>query len=152
MRIWEHTFAELTGGIAPLPNSSNPFFEQPFDARTLVPITDRPKFATAMPRAAPSMRDQVLLLREPNGWRCIGHLVDDTITIHPDFEHQGLATELFLRAVEHRDLPLTTNFTQRGYDLVRRAHTLAVERALQDGLNVPPKVLAEYPDLAAKFH
>ena len=147
MIIWEHTFAELTGGLAPNPNAGNPFIEQPYEPRSLVPLTDRPKYATAMLKGARSMEDQVLLVREGNGWRCIGHWARDTITIHPDFEHQGLGTELFLRVVEHRQLPLTSNFTQAGFDLTRRAHRIAIEWALECGLTVPNRVRAEYPDL-----
>ena len=147
MKIWEHTFAELTGGLAPYPNATNPFFEQPYELRSLVPLTDRPKFATAMVKGARFMEDQALLVREGDGWRCIGHWVGDTITIDPDFEGQGLATELLLRTVEHRQLPLTTNFTQDGFDLTRRAHKFAVERAHKNGLSVPDKVLAEYSNL-----
>src|ERR1019366_6960189 len=82
MKIWEHTFAELTAGLPPQPNAGNPFWPQPFEHRSLVPLTDRPKFATAMLKGAASMRDQVLLVRDGEGWRCIGHWVDDTKAEH----------------------------------------------------------------------
>jgi hypothetical protein len=109
-----------------------------------VPIADKPQYATAMLQGADSMAHQVLLEREGDDWKCIGWWVDDTITIHPDLEGRGLATELFLRAVEHRTLPLAKAFTQRGHNLVRRAHKLAVERARHAGLDVPAAVLGEY--------
>jgi hypothetical protein len=145
MRPWEFTLAELTGGKDPDPNAGNPFFKQPFEEFSIVPITDRPRFATAMLKGA-SMAHQVLLVREGEGWRCIGHWVDDTITIDPEFERQGLALELVLRTVEHRNgLPLSSNFTQDGYNLIKRAHKRSVEAALKCGLDVPQKVFDENP-------
>src|SRR6185437_3163105 len=69
MKLWEFTVSELTGGKRANPNSGNPFFEQPFEERSIVPLTDRPKFATAMLKGA-SMAHQVVLVREGNGWRC----------------------------------------------------------------------------------
>lgn len=146
MKLWEFTIAELTDGKSPNPNAGNPFFEQPFENRSIVPLTDRPKFATAMLKGA-SMAHQVLLVREGEGWRCIGHWVDDTITIDPEFEGQGLALELVLRTVEHRSgLPLSSNFTLGGYNLIKRAHQRSVEAALKCGIDVPQKVFDENPN------
>ena len=147
MKIWEHTFEELTGGQSPYPNAGNPFVLQVFDPHTIVPFTERPQFATAMVRAANSMADQVLLVRDGDGWRCIGHWTGDTIALDASFIGQGLAKELFLRAVEHRKVPLTTKFTQAGYDLVRRAYSVAVQRAHTEGLNIPEMVLKQFPSL-----
>ena len=150
MKLWEFTVSELTEGKRPNPNSGNPFFEQPFEERSIVPLTDRPKFATAMLKEA-SMAHQVLLVRERDGWRCIGHWVDDTITIDPEFEGQGLASELVLRTVEHRsNLPLSSNFTQDGHNLIKRAHRKSVEAALKCGLDVPQKVFDENPSYRTK--
>ncbi len=147
MKIWEYTFAELAGGATPRGDSTTPFLEQAFDPRTVVPMTERPKFATAMLQGSSSMADQVLLVRNGEGWRCIGHWVHDTITISPEFAREGLAAELFLRVVEHRSLPITANFTQSGHDLLKRVHWQAVANALKCGMEVPDKVLKEYPDL-----
>lgn len=148
MKIWEHTFDELTDGLSPHPDAANPFFPQPFVPASIVPLSNL-KYATALLKGAQSMAHQVLLERVEDGWKCIGHYVDDTITLAEDAPRIGLATELFLRCAEHRQLPLTTNFTESGYKLVRRAHKLAVERALTSGLVIPKAVLAEYPELLA---
>ena len=147
MKIWEYTFAELVGGATPRPDTYIPFLEQAHDPRSVVILTDRPRFATAMVKGSSSMADQVLLARYGDGWRCIGHWIHDTITISPEFARAGLATELFLRVVEHRSLPITANFTQSGHDLLKRVHWQAVAAALKCAMDVPDKVLNEYPDL-----
>jgi hypothetical protein len=89
-----------------------------------------------------------LLELKDGQWTCIGSYVDDTILIDESVRGRGLAEELLLRCAEHRaDLPLSSNFTNKGYSLLRRAHRIAIKRALEAKLPVPDVVLAEYPDL-----
>jgi hypothetical protein len=81
-------------------------------------------------------------------WKCVGSYVGDTIHLDASVRGRGLAEELVLRCAEHRQrLPFTTNFTDKGYSLLKRTHRLAIERALKAHLAVPHPVLAEYPDL-----
>jgi hypothetical protein len=143
---WEHTFSELSNDLSPYPDADNPFFPQPFEDRTIVPLSN-PKYATAMLKGAQSFAHQVLLERTHVGWKCIGHYVDDTISLDPNAPRIGLATELFLRCMEHRTLPLTTKFTQSGFNLLRRAHRIAIGRAIEAGLMVPKKVLEDYLEI-----
>jgi hypothetical protein len=68
--------------------------------------------------------------------------------LHRPERRKGLAEELVLRCVEHRHaLPVTSNLTESGLDLLMRTHRIAVERALEAGLDVPSKVRDLYPNL-----
>jgi hypothetical protein len=150
MRIWEHTFEALTGGKKPLADHDQPFAEQPFNGEAAEPIPHNPRFATAPIQGDDSLANQALLESKDGKLTCVGFYVDDTILLKddPNVRRQGLAEELLLRCVEHRsDLPLSSNFTKKGYSLLKRAHRLAVRRALEAKLTVPHVVLAEYPDL-----
>jgi hypothetical protein len=150
MRIWQYTFKALTGEKEPGGVQDPPFAEQPFNERAVEPIPGNPRFATAPIQGDNSLANQALLESKNGKWTCVGHYVEDTIHLKDDqnVRGQGLAEELLLRCVEHRsDLPLTSNFTEQGYSLVRRAHRLAIKRALEAKLPVPDFVLAEYPDL-----
>jgi hypothetical protein len=148
VRIWEHTFSELTGAKAPLDGPDGPNVQQPFIPESVVPITDNPRFATALIRGSLSMANQALLELSDGEWRCVGSYVDDTIFLDGHVRRQGLAEELMLRCAEHRhQLPLSTNFTLKGYLLLKRTHRRAIQCALRVGLEVPDEVLADYPDL-----
>jgi hypothetical protein len=144
MRIWEHTFAELTGGLTPHPDAGIPHVPQPFFRKTVIPIPKKPGYATAVLSGSPDARNQVLLRWDGSDWKCVGSYVDDTITVEQNEQCKGLGTELFLRCLEHRTIPLTTNFTQSGFDLVKRAHKKSVTGAVAAGLPVPQKVKDEY--------
>jgi hypothetical protein len=145
MRIWEHTVDELTGGKEPLPDQDVELPEFPFDEKTVVPITQNLRYATAL--AGVGFADQVLLQRFEGGWKCVGSYVGDTIYLDPSVRGMQLAEELVLRCAEHRHPPATTNLTRSGYSLLKRVHQLAVARAYEAGLPIPAHVLAEYPDL-----
>jgi hypothetical protein len=150
MRIWENTFAELTGGKQPSSGSDVPIMPQPFILESVVPITHNPRFATAFIRGGGSLANQALLELKEGQWVCVGSYVDDTIHLDESARGRGLAEELVLRCAEHRhSLPFTTNFTDKGYSLLKRTHRLAVTRALEAELQVPDAVLAEYADLVA---
>jgi hypothetical protein len=72
--------------------------------------------------------------------------MDDTIMISPSARGWGVAEELVLRCAEHREgLPFTSNFTNKGYSLLKRTHRLSVARALKAGLSVPQRVIAGLP-------
>jgi hypothetical protein len=145
MRIWEHTFEELTGGRPPSGDQDVPFEPQPFIRVAVVPITHNPRFATAPIPGFPSFGNQALLELKNGQWTCVGHYVEDTILLDESVRGRGLAEELLLRCAEHRtDLPLSSNFTNKGYSLLKRAHRLAIMRALKARLPVNQAVLAEY--------
>jgi hypothetical protein len=145
VRIWEHTFAALTGGANPQYASYEGLEPQPFIPQSVVPITHNPKFATAMLTGGGSFAHQVLLELQEGNWVCVGSYVDDTINIDRSLRGKGLAEELVLRCVEHRhQLPLTTGFSHAGHKLLKRTHRLAIDRALKADLHVPQDVLDEY--------
>jgi hypothetical protein len=95
-----------------------------------------------------ALANQALLELVDGKWKCVGGYMDDTIMISPSARGCGVAEELVLRCAEHREgLPFTSNFTDKGYSLLKRTHRLAVARALKAGLSVPERVIADYPDL-----
>jgi hypothetical protein len=61
MRIWEHTVDELTGGKEPLPDQDVELPEFPFDEKTVVPITQNLRYATAL--AGVGFADQAAAVR-----------------------------------------------------------------------------------------
>jgi hypothetical protein len=148
LRIWEFTFSELTQGKTPLGDQDGEEFLPPFVPQSIVPITENPRFATAMIKGGGSLANQALLELVDGQWTCIGGYLDDTILISKSARGCGVAEELVLRCAEHREgLPFTSNFTNKGYSLLRRTHRLAVSRAIKAGLDVPERVIADYPEL-----
>lgn len=145
MRIWEHTFAELTGAKNPVSDNDNVGdFEMSFHPQSIVPITDKPGYGTALMKRG-TLADPVLVEFKEGQWVYAGHYEGDTLMLRPSARRKGLGEELILRATEHRNsLPLTSAFTKAGYSLLRRTHRLAVSRAILAGLPVPKKVLDEY--------
>ena len=122
--------------------------QQPFKLNTVVPITDKPGYATAAINLGyqSTFTNQVLLeWSEGAGWQVVGHYTDDTIRIDQRTRGKGLGLELLLRCLEHRNaLPISENFTNSGYDLVKRAHRFTVARALRAGIPLRAEVLGEY--------
>jgi hypothetical protein len=108
-----------------------------------------PNCATAPATGHKGLADQVLLERDGDGWKCVGHYVDDTIIVFRRVQNTGLADILFLRCMEHRNkLPITTALNESAFRLFKRAHRSEVEKAMRDHrCNVPEKVLEEFPDL-----
>ena len=49
------------------------------------------------------MADQVLLEFAEENWRVVGSFVGDTIILNKSVRGKGLAVELFLRCMEHRE-------------------------------------------------
>ncbi len=151
MKLWEHTFTELTGGGEPhgdvMGSSDQTYYFLP---GTIVPLADRPLYATALLQMLePSGAHQALLHFDGGQWVPLGAYLDDTIEILPEARGKGLAEELLIRCAEYRTAPLSSAFTNRGFSLLRRAHRLSIQRALVAKLPVPATVLSEYPDLAS---
>jgi hypothetical protein len=145
LRIWEFTFAELTGGKEPLGDQDGEVFLPDFIPQSIVPITEHPRFATALIRGGGTLANQALLELVDGAWQCVGGYMDDTIMVSSSARGCGVAEELVLRCAEHRErIPFTSNFTSKGYSLLKRTHRLAVMRALKAGLSVPEQVMAEY--------
>lgn len=60
-------------------------------------------------------------MTERSAWVCIEpHGIADKVVLDPNYIGRGLATELVLRVAEHRDLPISTNFTMSGRRLLER--------------------------------
>jgi hypothetical protein len=111
-------------------------------------IVSMPNYATAPAAGHKGLADQVLLERDGDGWKCVGHYVDDTIIVFRRVRNTGLADILFLRCMEHRNkLPITTALNERALRLFKRVYRSEVEKAKRDGCNVPERVLEGFPDL-----
>ena len=94
-----------------------------------------PNYATAPATGHKGLADQVLLERDGDGWRCVGHYVDDTIIVFRRVQNTGLADILFLRCMEHRNkLPITTALNENALRLFKRVRKREVEKAKREGM------------------
>ena len=149
MNLWEHTGEELIGGAEITSDVIlAPEIEMPWESDKVERIISMPDYATAPATGHKGFADQVLLERDGDGWRCVGHYVDDTIIVFRRVQNTGLADILFLRCMEHRNkLPITTALNENALRLFKRVRKREVEKAKREGCNVPEKVLEEFPDL-----
>jgi hypothetical protein len=149
MNLWEYTAEELIGGAEIRSDMFlAPEIEMPWESGKIERIVSMPIYATAPAKGHNGLADQVLLERDGDGWKCVGHYIDDTIIVFRRVQNTGLADVLFLRCMEHRNkLPITTALNESAFRLFKRVHKREVEKAKRDGCNVPEKVLEEFPDL-----
>jgi hypothetical protein len=92
-------------------------------------IVSMPNYATAPAAGHKGLADQVLLERDGDGWKCVGHYVDDTSIVFRRVRNTGLADILFLRCMEHRNkLPITTALNERALRLFKRVYRSEVEK------------------------
>ena len=110
MKLWEYTGEELIGGAEITSDVIlAPEIEMPWESDKVERIISMPNYATAPATGHKGLADQVLLERDGDGWKCVGHYVDDTIIVFRRVQNTGLADILFLRCMEHRNkLPITT--------------------------------------------
>jgi hypothetical protein len=149
MKLWEYTGEELIGGVE---IKSDMFFakeiEMPWESDKVEGIASMPNYATAPATGHRGLADQVLLERDGDGWKSVGHYVDDIIIVFPRAQNIGIADVLFLRCMEHRSkVPITAAFSASGLRLLKRVHRSEVEKAIRDGCSVPERVLEELHDL-----
>jgi len=149
MKLWEHTGEELIGGAEITSDVIlAPEIEMPWESDKVERIISMPNYATAPAIGHKGLADQVLLERDGDGWKCVGHYVDDTIIVFRRVQNTGLADILFLRCMEHRNkLPITTALNECALRLFKRVRREEVEKAMRDGCNVPERVLEEFVDL-----
>ncbi|WOJ89783.1 hypothetical protein RZS28_00255 [Methylocapsa polymorpha] len=151
MKLWEYTSEELIGGAEITSDVSiAPEIEVPWESDELEQIASMPNYATAPATGGRGLADQVLLERDGDGWKCVGHYVGDIIIVFRRVQNTGIADILFLRCLEHRrKVPITTTFSASGLRLLKRVHKTEVEKAVRHGFNVPARVLEDFPELRA---
>lgn len=148
MKLWEYTGEELIGGAEITSDViSTPEIEAPWESDKVEEIMSMPNYATAPATGHRGLADQVLLERDGDGWKCVGHYVGDCIVVFRRVQNTGLADILFLRCMEHRHkVPITTALNESALRLFKRVHKREVEKAIRGGCSVPAKVLEEFPD------
>jgi hypothetical protein len=149
VELWEYTAEELIGGAQITSDVIlAPEIEMPWESDKVERIISMPDYATAPATGHKGLADQVLLERDGDGWKCVGHYIDDTIFVFRRVQNTGLADILFLRCTEHRNkVPITTALNESAFRLFKRVHKREVEKAMRDGCNVPERVLEEFRDL-----
>ncbi len=71
------------------------------------------------------------------------------VVVHPDYQRQGIARKMMDELKKQKGITkIVGPFTDDGSAF---AHRSAVESALSSGKSVPAEVLADYPDLQAKY-
>jgi hypothetical protein len=149
MKLWEYTGDELIGGAEITSDVIiAPEIEMPWESDKVERMISMPNYATAPATGHKGLADQVLLERDGDGWKCVGHYVGDTIIVFQRAQNTGIADILFLRCMEHRNkVPIATAYGASGLQLLKRVHRSEVEKAMRDGCSVPARVLEEFPDL-----
>ena len=80
MKLWEYTGEELIGGAEITSDVIlAPEIEMPWETDKVEGIISMPNSATAPAIGHKGLADQVLLECHGDGWKCVGHYVDDTI-------------------------------------------------------------------------
>jgi hypothetical protein len=93
MKLWEHTGEELIGGAEITSDVIlAPEIEMPWESDKVERIISMPNYATAPATGHRDLADQVLLERDGDGWRCVGHYVDDKIIVFRRVQNTGLRT------------------------------------------------------------
>ena len=92
MKLWEYTGEELIGGAEITSDVIlAPEIEMPWESDKVERIISMPHYATAPAIGHRGLADQVLLERYGDGWKCVGHYVDDTIIVFRRVQNTGLA-------------------------------------------------------------
>jgi hypothetical protein len=156
MIVWQHTLSEFMAGQTQGDGyaKSNPVDDllaalspPGWIEGTESPLNEDPEFATAVAnRAGEEPGNQVLLHREGDQWQPVGAYIDGVVAILDGYRGRDpkLSIDLILRCAQHRALPETRELTVPGYKALLRAHFAAVERALNEGLDVPENVREDY--------
>ena len=156
MHIWQLTLDEFLAGLETGVSQPPMAFEAamsslpqeaPWIDKTEMPLWTNPGFATAFANRGgqSSAKDQVLLQLDPNGkWVPVGCYVDTVLALIPDVRRKGLSTELILRCVGRRDLPDNRQLSEAGLAALKKAHRVAVAKAVECKLPVPKVVLDDY--------
>ena len=118
-----------------------------FPPVNLTPIPGKPDYATGP--ANGDLEDQILFKKITNGWEAVGCFLGPTVVVKRG--HPGLGVELILSCTTHRKALGEKLFTEDGFKAAKRAHRIAIERALAQGEEVPAEVLVDYPDLLKKI-
>lgn len=138
---------------------------------TLRPVPLDPRWPTARPPGAfwfcrlsfsrdgkgPERKGTIGLVRKstnPGGrevYELVGECADGHLFLKRHVRKMNLGAELLLASAQNNKSGrpnTTTQYTKGAHVALGRAHRLAVERALKEGLPVPDLVLKDYPDLA----
>jgi hypothetical protein len=156
MIVWQHTLSEFMAGQGqgdgyakknPVDDLLTQLTPPGWVEGTEIPLSEAPEFATAVAnRTGAEPAHQVLLHKEGDHWQPIGAYIDNVMGILDSFRGRDpkLSVDLILRCAEHRPLPEMRELTIPGYKALLRAHFAAVERALNEGLDVPANVREDY--------
>lgn len=150
MVVWELSLEEfLVGDVVGPTNETvsgilSALPDPPWKAGSETILVDNPKFATAAANGGRGQADQLLLEQANGGWSPVGCYVYEALLIDSRVRGKGLSTELILRCCAHREVPKSRKLSQAGRGALSRAHRVAVERAVNDGLRVPESVRREY--------
>jgi hypothetical protein len=150
MIVWKMTLAQFLAGLLETEHDDDPdFFEEQLRAiqwqeRTIIPFTHNPRYATAAPVGGKDLQDQVLLEYRDDAWAAVGFYLGPTIYLTPIARKKELAEKLILRCAVNRDAPAKRDALKKGLSALKRAHELAVRKAVAVGLPVPEQVRQDY--------
>lgn len=97
---------------------------------------------------------KILITRETAaGENIVGGIIGGTHYVLPEYRGLGLGTDLTLAAFEcgMKTVDTTVFYSEGGLASRRAAHRVAVAEALAAGCQVPAEVVADYPEMAARY-
>lgn len=82
----------------------------------------------------------------------VGGMKDGNTYVDRTWRGKSLGTAIILAAFEAgvKNARTFSFFSKHGFESRKKAHRLAIERAINEGINVPENVLKDYPDLQEK--
>ena len=155
MIIWRMTLKEFLAGqestistpVLAYDAAMSTLSEPKWDDQSVMLLFTNPGYATAFANQGPnatSSKDQVLLEMQNDGtWAPVGCYIDMTLGLVDRVRNKGLSTELVLRCLTLREPPLERQLSEAGLGALKKAHKVAVEKAVESGLDVPERVRGE---------
>src|ERR1019366_901702 len=81
MNLWEYTAEELSVSAEIRSDMFlAPEIEMPWESGKIERIVSMPIYATAPATGHNGLADQVLLERDGDGWKCVGHYIDEPLS------------------------------------------------------------------------
>ncbi|WP_315922996.1 hypothetical protein [Mesorhizobium sp. SP-1A] len=95
--------------------------------------------------------DGIIAIYEEGARKFVGGISKHWIAVNEAHHGVGLGAELFIRAfdamIKHPDtMNVGHKLTKAGRACLKKAHRIAIGRAIDNGFEVPNEVLADYPE------
>lgn len=99
--------------------------------------------------------DGIIAIYEEESKKFVGGISKHWIAVDEAHYGAGLGAELFIRAfdamIKHPDtMNVGHKLTKAGRACLKKAHKIAIQRAIYNGFDLPSEVLADYPEFIVR--